>query len=449
MKSNRRGLILKILQRSFRVMTQFSTVMIHAKNSYSKSIAFVHSFVHQLAYFFGYNVFDLKHTFKLLGLLSGLEKIAQTLNVAHIAKSSHQARSDNLLTLQCFMKLKSKNVFKSKWNKTNQMLLTLLALYGLIVMKLLKAAESAEEIGDNLCLKQLNVMFAGVELLYGRKRIPSDTVKEELKNTYHSTVFAINIDVVPQNNKGEILRIRTACLQGILYDIYTEFPGTIFKPSKQVIREDNPVINCQYMKSNVDVLQIIQLGLSLSDAWGNLLDFYSPISYIWEFNFRDFDINRDCYVSDLIELLKRRRIDFEKNKEKEIDSKNFAKNITWITFHDTYDFRFMLKILTQSPLPLHLDSFVHQLAYFFGYNIFDLKHTFKFLGLLGGLEKIAQTLNVARITGSSHQAGSDSLFTLQCFMKLKSENVSESKWNQMNQMLLPPLTLYGLVQTIG
>ncbi|MBA0729306.1 hypothetical protein Golax_025707 [Gossypium laxum] len=35
----------------------------------------------------------------------------------------------------------------------------------------------------------------------------------------------------------------------------------------------------------------------------------------------------------------------------------------------------MLKIITQSPLPLHLDSFVHQLAYFFGYNIFDLKRT--------------------------------------------------------------------------
>ncbi|MBA0670637.1 hypothetical protein Goklo_000081 [Gossypium klotzschianum] len=45
-----------------------------------------------------------------------------------------------------------------------------------------------------------------------------------------------------------------------------EFPGTIFKPSKQVIREGNPVINYHYMKSNVDALQIIQLGLSLSDA---------------------------------------------------------------------------------------------------------------------------------------------------------------------------------------
>ncbi|MBA0556921.1 hypothetical protein Golob_026987 [Gossypium lobatum] len=117
------------------------------------------------------------------------------------------------------------------------------------------------------------------------------------------------------------------------------------------------------MKSNVDALQIIQLSLSLLDAQGNLLDFDSPFSYIWEFNFRDFDINQDCYASDSIELLKRQGINLEKNKEKGIDSKDFAKklwdydlvfncydlkSITWITFHGAYDFGIMLKILTQS-----------------------------------------------------------------------------------------------------
>ncbi|MBA0813965.1 hypothetical protein Gohar_027777 [Gossypium harknessii] len=95
--------------------------------------------------------------------------------------------------------------------------------------------------------------------------------------------------------------------------------------TKQVIREGNLVINYHYMKSNVDALQIIQLSLSLSDAQGNLPDFDFPFSYIWEFNFRDFDINRDHYASDSIELFKRQGIDFEKNKEKGIDSKDFAK----------------------------------------------------------------------------------------------------------------------------
>ncbi|KAG4159811.1 hypothetical protein ERO13_D02G197550v2 [Gossypium hirsutum] len=167
----------------------------------------------------------------------------------------------------------------------------------------------------------------------------------------------------------------------------------------------------RYSFSNVDALQIIQLSLSLSDAQGNLLDFDSPFSYIWEFNFRDFDINQDYYASDTVELLKRQVIDFEKNKEKGIDSKDFAKKLwDYGLVFNCYDLK----------------------TYFFNYNIFSLKRTFKFLGLLGGLDKIAQTLNVAHITGSSYQAGFNSLLTLQYFMKLKSENIFESKWNKTN-----------------
>ncbi|MBA0649412.1 hypothetical protein Goklo_016981 [Gossypium klotzschianum] len=128
----------------------------------------------------------------------------------------------------------------------------------------------------------------------------------------------------------------------------TEFPGTIFKPSKQVVFEDNPVINYHYMKSNVDALQIIQLGLSLSDAQGNLPDFDSPFCYVWEFNFKDFNINRDHYASTSIELLKRQGIDFEKNKEKGIDSRDFAKkcllkvHCLWIFTHSCINWLFSL-----------------------------------------------------------------------------------------------------------
>ncbi|MBA0813964.1 hypothetical protein Gohar_027777 [Gossypium harknessii] len=131
-------------------------------------------------------------------------------------------------------------------------------------------------------------------------------------------VFAEDLD-------NELLMIKEAILTYPFLSIDIEFPGMIFKPNKQVIREGNLVINYHYMKSNVDALQIIQLSLSLSDAQGNLPDFDFPFSYIWEFNFRDFDINRDHYASDSIELFKRQGIDFEKNKEKGIDSKDFAK----------------------------------------------------------------------------------------------------------------------------
>ena len=49
-----------------------------------------------------------------------------------------------------------------------------------------------------------------------------------------------------------------------------------------------------------------------------------------------------------------------------------------------------------------------------------MKHIMKFCnGLYGSLEKVAEALNVVRVAGKNHQAGSDSLLTLQTFMKLK------------------------------
>ncbi|KHG00977.1 putative CCR4-associated factor 1 -like protein [Gossypium arboreum] len=93
--------------------------------------------------------------------------------------------------------------------------------------------------------------------------------------------------------------------------------------------------------------------------------------------------------------------------------------LTWVTFHSGYDFGFLLKILTQHPLPPDLKSFMRHLTYYFGCRIFDIKYGFKIFNLHGGLEKVAKTLNVARVTGLSHQAGSDSLLILRCFIQIK------------------------------
>ncbi|XWS62794.1 hypothetical protein CRYUN_Cryun06bG0041200 [Craigia yunnanensis] len=264
--------------------------------------------------------------------------------------------------------------------------------------------------------------------------------------------------VFAENLKHEFRIIQDAIVYYPFVSIDTEFPGTIFKQDKRMIQEGNPVINYQYMKSNVDALKIIQLGLTLSDSEGNLPDFGTSFCYVWEFNFRDFDIRKDCYVWESIGLLQQQGIDFVKNTKKGIDSKDFGmmvwnfglfndfRKLTWITFHSAYDFGFLMKILTQQPLPCDLKSFMRQLVTFFGYKIFDIKHTFKFFGLHGGLEKVAETLNVPRVTGLSHQAGSDSLLTLQCFMELKKTKVFEC--NQSNK-IMPALALYGLVSALG
>ncbi|KAH7852449.1 hypothetical protein Vadar_024921 [Vaccinium darrowii] len=213
----------------------------------------------------------------------------------------------------------------------------------------------------------------------------------------------------------------------------TEFPGTIFHPviEKHQLSRLSPDKNYYVMKANVDALKLIQLGLTLSDSDGNLPG--THYSYVWQFNFRDFDIDVDPYYEDSINLLKKQGINFQKNRKYGIDSVKFGSlllnsrifpcfpsMVTWITFHSAYDFGFLLKILTQRKLAEDLCMFMRLVSTYFGGAVYDIKHMMQNCpGLYGGLERVAKTLEVDRVVGNNHQAGSDTLLILQTFMKLR------------------------------
>ncbi|KAG4191708.1 hypothetical protein ERO13_A07G111801v2 [Gossypium hirsutum] len=205
----------------------------------------------------------------------------------------------------------------------------------------------------------------------------------------------------------------------------TEFPGLVFRPKvdptktyhEQLLR---PSDHYKILKSNVDALNLIQVGLTLSDSSGNLPVLGTDDSqFIWQFNFCDFD------------LLRRQGVDFEKNKENGIDSVRFAEltmssglvfndSVSWVTFHSAYDFGYLVKILTRRDLPEGLDEFSRILRVFFGNKVYDVKHMTRFCkSLYGGLDRLAQTLDVNRAVGKSHQAGSDSLLTWHTFQKMR------------------------------
>ncbi|CAH9112911.1 unnamed protein product [Cuscuta epithymum] len=215
----------------------------------------------------------------------------------------------------------------------------------------------------------------------------------------------------------------------------TEFPGIVIRPVGNFKNSND--YHYQTLKNNVDMLKLIQLGLTFSDEKGNLPTSGTEDKYcIWQFNFREFNPNEDVFASDSIELLRQSGIDFQKNAENGIDARRFGEllmssgivlndSVYWVTFHSGYDFGYLLKILTCQPLPDTQSGFFALINMYFPV-VFDIKHLMKFCNSLhGGLNKLAELLEVERV-GVCHQAGSDSLLTACTFRKLKENFFSGS-----------------------
>ena len=201
----------------------------------------------------------------------------------------------------------------------------------------------------------------------------------------------------------------------------TEFPGIVYQSSVNT-RE----AYYRTIKTNVDKLKLIQVGISIKDEFGNFPDGV----HTWQFNLK-FDLNNDQYSNESIALLTNSGINFELLENRGIPAEVFGEylivsglvlneNIYWISFHGIYDFAYFLRSVTNLPLPETELNFFDMLRVYFP-NYFDIRFLVRFNDeFRGSLSRLGQELNISRV-GTKHQAGSDSLITSEIFFKLIKE----------------------------
>jgi CCR4-NOT transcription complex subunit 7/8 len=230
------------------------------------------------------------------------------------------------------------------------------------------------------------------------------------------------IQIWKENFEEAIIRIKKSLESFDLVAMDTEFPGTVTRSLFELGRSHDYYF--QTLRLNVDSLQLIQLGISFANEKNGLVG----IKDCLQFNF-DFNLSKNMFAQDSIDLLLRSGVDFECHKKKGISVEIFTnmliesglifnEKIYWISFHSGYDFGYLIKILTKKSLPQDMLSFL-KLTQFYFPNFYDVKYLNLFSGnFVGGLNKLAGKLQVERI-GQMHQAGSDSILTLSVFEKLK------------------------------
>lgn len=257
----------------------------------------------------------------------------------------------------------------------------------------------------------------------------------------------------------------------------------------------------QCLRTNVDMLKVIQIGLTLFNEAGetpparpNSSDSTEltgsgrrggntgPFPYAWQFNFK-FSLKDDMFNQTSIESLQQAGIDFALLERDGIDPHEFASllipsglvcfdNVRWISFHGGYDFGYLTKLLICRQLPNDEVEFDQIMKLYFP-STYDVKHLMKHAiklhnsGMLtpsdpssaeilqkfehkSGLEHIAETLKIKRV-GSAHQAGSDSLITGRVFFALREKifngEISDDHLGKVWGLGIPDFSLVGM--TIG
>jgi len=270
---------------------------------------------------------------------------------------------------------------------------------------------------------------------------PKSSTSEKISFDYDmvSEKSTVIKEVYAENLEEEIKVIKSVIGEYNYIGMDTEFPGTVYSL--------NNLTNDFYyktMEKNVNSLKLIQLGITLTNKNG---EYPTKIPYhTWQFNFK-YDEKKDLYSEDSLNLLKSAGIDFEKLKKNGIEHQKFAEIMKesglvlnpkriWVSFHGSYDFAYLLKLLINENLPTSESEYIRLLGCYFP-NYYDIRILIKDIDTYfhGGLNKLIYELDIKR-KGIKHQAGSDSIATIEAYHKLiENGSINMKKLKKLKNVL--------------
>ncbi|PRT55250.1 Poly(A) ribonuclease pop2 [Wickerhamiella sorbophila] len=202
-----------------------------------------------------------------------------------------------------------------------------------------------------------------------------------------------------------------------------KFPGLISRPVGTF--HSTSEYHFQTLRTNVDMVDVIQIGLTLTDAVGNVAP-GSPGT--WQFNFK-FNAQQDMCSAESLEVLGQSGFEFQKHEQEGIDVFAFAEllldsglvlndQITWISFHAGYDLGYIVSAMLNKNIPVERSLYLSLVGLYFP-NVFDVKTLIKKYKLSdkNGLHDVIQEFGIYR--GSSYcLAGADSRLVALCYFEV-------------------------------
>ncbi|TID17207.1 hypothetical protein CANINC_004066 [Pichia inconspicua] len=237
-------------------------------------------------------------------------------------------------------------------------------------------------------------------------------------------------DVWKENFESELVIIRQLAERFNHIFLSTEIAGVIARPVGSF--RSTKDYHYQTMRSNADLLNLIQVGITLSDKDGKRPE---GVPSTWQFNFA-FDLDKEMFNKESIELLMHTGLNFDKLKTHGIDRFEFAQalidsglclldNTTWVSFHAGYDFGFLISLMINKEMLSSEVEFDKSMTKHFS-TFYDLKllSTLNPLSNLKQgvtLESLSDELGFGKLLNMNNltQVGGQSLLTYLCFWELK------------------------------